>query len=310
MVRDSARILKVRSITYKLTLTIDLYKDDDMGKRNEKERRYVVGIWRLVRLPLFIYIGLITTLVIFENQIVYQPEVVPRDKADDSSVSGQHRYIDSGKHRIHLLVNEQPNPRCYALYFHGNGGNITHRRPLLDRIASELDVTVVGVSYSGYGFSDGKPNERQLHQDGEAALAYILQYYNIDKTKVMVFGESLGGAIATRLASNHKLSLIALDSSFVSLSNVAQHHYPWLPVKYLMSNRFPVKRYARTYFGSVVQTHGTADQVVPFQLGQQLALQFPNQVCHQFLVRQGGKHNEIPPDSYFQAVDVAINKLF
>ena len=310
MIRDSVRILKVSSTTYKLTLTVDLYKDDDMGEQNAKENTYGVWIWRLIRLPLVIYIGLIITLVIFENQIVYQPDVETGDNAEDSSVSGRHRYINSGQHKIHLMVNERPNPRCYALYFHGNGGNIRHRRLLLDRIASELNATVVGVSYSGYGFSDGKPNQRQLQLDAEAALSYILQYYEIEKTEVMLFGESLGGAIATRLASDHELSLIALDSTFTSLSDVAQHHYPWLPVKYLMRNRFPVKQYAQTYFGAVVQTHGTGDQVVPFQLGHQLALQFPNQDNHQFLVRQGGRHNEVPPDSYFRALDVAIKKLF
>jgi len=281
-----------------------------MDEQTQKERTYFFAIWRIIRLPLFVYIGLIITLVSFENQIVYQPDIESQDNADVSSASGRHRYIKSGQHRIHIMVNERENPRCYALYFHGNGGNITHRRTLLDRIASELNVTVVGVSYSGYGFSEGKPSERQLQQDAEAALAYLLEHYDIDKTEVMLFGESLGGAIATRLASDHQLVLIALDSTFNSLTNVAQHHYPWLPIKYLMSNRFLVKRYAQNYFGSVVQTHGTDDQIVPFQLGRQLALQFPNQACHRFLVRKGGKHNEIPPDSYFQAVNVAINKLF
>ena len=96
MIRYSVRILKVSSTTYKLTLTVDLYKDDDMGEQNAKENTYGVWIWRLIRLPLFIYIGLIITLVIFENHIVYQPDVETGDNAEDSSVSDRHRYINSG----------------------------------------------------------------------------------------------------------------------------------------------------------------------------------------------------------------------
>ena len=277
-----------------------------MRQRNN----YFKLLWKLFRLPLFIYIGLLITLVVFEDHFVFQPESETQKDFGEALSDGRNRFIKVANHQIHLLAIEKPNPNCFALYFHGNGGNITHRTALLERLAAQLEITVLGVSYSGYGHSEGKPSENQLQQDAEAALAYLLNHYDIDSTEVMVFGESLGGAVATRLASDHRLRLIALDSSFSSLPQVANFHYPWLPVKYLMRNKFAAEKHARQYHGTVIQTHGTDDQVVPIKFGQRLASHFPNQDSHQFLIRNRGRHNEGPSDDYIRALKTTISRVF
>ena len=77
-----------------------------------------------------------------------------------------------------------------------------------------------------------------------------------------------------------------------------------------MKNRFTAEEHARNYHGTVIQTHGTDDEIVPFESGQQLATQFPKQELHQFIIRKGGRHNEVPSDHYFRVLNVAINSVF
>jgi len=277
-----------------------------MHKRNT----HLPLLWKLIRLPFFVYIGLLITVVLFENQFVFQPDSQTQNKMGVGLDQGRNRFIDVGNHKIHVLAIERKRPNCFALYFHGNGGNIQNRTAILERLASELNITVLGVSYSGYGYSQGKPTEVQLHQDAEAALDYLLQHYDLKKTEVMVFGESLGGAVATRLASDHDLPLLGLDSTFASLPQVASFHYPWLPIRFLMKNRFATEEYARQYQGAVIQTHGTEDQVVPIANAQQLASQFPNKGTHQFIIRKQGRHNEGPSDIYLYALEETISRIF
>ena len=264
--------------------------------------------WKVIRLPLFVYIGLIVLLSLFENRLVFQPSVESGKPPNSLQPNVRHQFIRSNDHKLHLLIVERTRPNCYALYFHGNGGNINHRNSMLQRIAAELNLTVIGVSYSGYGYSEGSPSERQLIQDSEAAFDYARAEYDITGDQIMVFGESLGGAIATRLAAKHQIPLLALDSTFSSITDVAQCHYRWLPVRLLMKNRFPTIEHASNYHGRTVQTHGTQDEIVPFELGIRLAEQFVGP--HELIIREDGRHNETPSNEFYQSISVAIEEIF
>ena len=171
-----------------------------------------------MRLPILAYVGLVIILYLFENRLVFQPSLDSGNPPNSLQSNVRHQFIQSNGHKIHLIIIERPRPNCYAIYFHGNGGNINHRKSMLQRIAAELDVTVIGVSYSGYGYSEGSPSERQLIQDSEAAYNFTCAEYEITGDQIMVFGESLGGAIATRLAAKHEFPLLALDSTFSSIT--------------------------------------------------------------------------------------------
>ena len=264
--------------------------------------------WKLARLPIFIYIGLLIVMFVFENRLVFQPTVETGIPPQDERKNNRHRYITVNEHQIHALFVERENPICYAIYFHGNGGNIIHRTSLLEWLSTRLNISILGVSYSGYGYSRGRPSERQFYEDAESSLAYMTSQFKIPPSRIMLFGESLGGVVATRLAAQHQIPLLALDSTFTSLCDVAQTHYPWLPVKYLMRNRFSSLPFAGQFVGTTIQTHGTDDQIVPFQLGKQLADSFGGN--HTLIQREGGRHNEAPSGEYIRALEIEINKLY
>ena len=278
-----------------------------MTSKDSTFRLLTIWAWKIIRIPFFAYMGLILVLCLFENRLVFQPTTESGKPPSRQSPNVRHQFVRSKDHSIHLLIVERDDPRLYALYFHGNGGNITHRASMLQRLATELNITIIGVSYSGYGYSEGAPDEDQLAIDSEAAYSYLRAEYDASPSQIMVFGESLGGAIATRLAAKHALPLLALDSTFSSITDVAQHHYRWLPIRILMKNRFPTSAYAKKFNGTTIQTHGTDDQIVPFHLGDKLANQFAG--SHEMIIRENGKHNEVPPDEYYRAIAAAIDRI-
>ena len=267
-------------------------------------------IWKLLRIPLFVYIGLILMMTIFEDYLVFHPTVDNASPISREPTSPEDRFLEHDNYDIHGILIEHDCPLAYAIYFHGNGGNISHRRSMLANYASELQITILGISYSGYGKSGGKPSEEAFYQDSELAMAYLLEQFAIEPDQAMVFGESMGGAVATRLATKHGLPLLALDSTFTTLPDVGQAIYPWLPVRLLMRNHFPTITHAERYHGRVIQIHGTEDSIVPYHLGKTLAESFPNSKDNRFIVKAGGEHNEMPSQEYFVALRSAVREIY
>jgi len=267
-------------------------------------------VWRILRTPLFVYIGLILMMTIFEDRLVFQPTVDRTSKHIPQSESPHDKFINHDDYKLHGILIEHERPLAYGVYFHGNGGNISHRRSLLANYSSELQISILGISYSGYGKSGGIPGEQTFYRDSELALAYLLEHFSVKPDQVMAFGESMGGAVAMRLAARHGLPLLALDSTFTSLPDVGQANYPWLPVRLLMRNRFPTTKHAAEYHGRVIQTHGTDDSIVPYNLGRKLAESFPRSEENQFIVKAGGDHNEMPSQEYFNALKKAVRDIY
>lgn len=279
-----------------------------MRRKQDRIRYYFSPIWRLIRLPVFAYLGLLIFIVVFERQLVFQPTVTESALPSIDASNTRSRFIQSGDHEIHCLMYERETPAAFAIYFHGNGGNIVDRSSLLSYLSQRFNLSLLGVSYSGYGLSEGSASEESMHQDADVAFTYLCQTYSISAEQVVIFGESMGGAVATRLASKNQTPLLVLDSTFSRLTDVAQSQYPWLPIHYLLRSKFPAIHWAPQYRGTVIQTHGTEDQVVPHEFGVRLSKAFPGET--EFYSRDGGRHNEAPPQKFYDAVGAAIARLY
>ncbi|MBI2931229.1 MAG: alpha/beta hydrolase [Planctomycetes bacterium] len=133
----------------------------------------------------------------------------------------------------HLRVER---PRCTVLYFHGNGNNVTARLDMLLSLA-KLDADVLALDYRGYGRSEGTPSEEGLYQDAKAAYDYLLAQ-GVPASRIVVFGESLGGGPAVDLASKHPCAGLILQSTFTSIHDVARARVPILPVHWLLKPNF------------------------------------------------------------------------
>jgi fermentation-respiration switch protein FrsA (DUF1100 family) len=154
------------------------------------------------------------------------------------------------------------------LWFHGNAGNLSHRADLMVKLAG-LPVQVFLVDYRGYGRSEGRPDEGGLYSDGAAAWRYLVEDRGIPAERIVVFGKSLGGAVAVDLAAAVRPGGLILESTFTSVPDMASHHFPVVP-KILIRTRMDSLAKIPRYTGPLFQSHGTADRIVPIQFGRQL----------------------------------------
>lgn len=178
--------------------------------------------------------------------------------------------------------------RATVLFFHGNAGNISGRLDSI-RIFHDLGLSVFIVDYRGYGRSSGKPSETGLYRDGEAAWHYLVSERRLAPSSIVVFGRSLGGAVAARVASREGCGALILESTFTSLVDMGRHYYPFLPVSLLARLRFPTIERIRDVHCPLLVVHSPQDDIVPYRFGRRLYDAAPGPKA--FLEIHGG-HNE------------------
>jgi fermentation-respiration switch protein FrsA (DUF1100 family) len=160
-------------------------------------------------------------------------------------------------------------PRFTVIVFNGNAGNRAFRAPLADALAGR-DLAVLLFDYRGFGGNPGTPTEAGLKRDARAARSYAIGRREVDATRLVYFGESLGSAIAVELATEFAPAALVLRSPFTSLTDVGQHHYPFLPVRWLLRDRYPTIDRIADARAPLLVIAGDADGIVPFDQSRRL----------------------------------------
>ena len=170
----------------------------------------------------------------------------------------------------------------------GNGGNRASRAGLAEEL-SRRGLAVLLVDYRGYGGNPGSPSEDGLAADADAAVA-ALEELGYPPGRVIYLGESLGTGVVAALQRRHRPAGIVLRSPFTALGDVGSHHYPWLPVRTLLRDRFPVLEDLADSDVPVTVIYGDEDSVVPSSLSARVADHAPN--LHERVVFRGADHND------------------
>jgi fermentation-respiration switch protein FrsA (DUF1100 family) len=186
------------------------------------------------------------------------------------------------------------NPRArVVLYLHGNSGNVS---TAMDSIAPlrELGYSVFMIDYRGYGASGGGfPSEAGVYQDAQSAWDYLVHVRGMNPANLVIYGHSLGGAIAIELALRHpEAAGLVVESSFTSIYDMAmlEARYVLLPVNLLLNQRFDsIDKVGRLRL-PVLYIHGTADEIVPFGMGKALYNATP--LARGFVVVTAGRHED------------------
>jgi fermentation-respiration switch protein FrsA (DUF1100 family) len=210
--------------------------------------------------------------------------------------------------KLHGWYVPHPAPRASVLFSHGNGEHVARLAPMLGLLRSRAAVSVFAWDYRGYGRSPGKPSETNLLADARAAQLWLAAREGIRPEDVVLYGRSLGGAVAVGLAAEHPVRGMVLERTFADMVDTAAYHFPWLPVKWIMRNRFPSSQRIAAYQGPLLQSHGTADRIVPFEMGKKLfdAAATTNK---RFFVVEGGDHNGPQPDEFYDALGEFLDAL-
>lgn len=198
--------------------------------------------------------------------------------------------------------------RGVVIFLHGNAGNMAGRMEQL-KIFNRLRLSTFIFDYRGYGESTGKPSENGLYEDAETAWRYLTETRGVDPMKIVIFGKSLGGAVATWLANRHSCRAVILESTFTSVPDLAARFYPYLPVRLLARDRFDsMTRIHNLQSGAVLVIHSRSDEIVPFEHGQTLHEALRGN--KEFLEISGG-HNtgyQATGDDYVRALDAFLDE--
>ena len=267
------------------------------GSRRRRAFRFA---WRVVRNALLIYLLLLLGMMYFEESLIFIPFNHPGDDWQPHGLAIEDaRFQAADGTRLHGWYLAHERPRAVVLFCHGNAGNVTHRADILHRLHRRSGVSVLVFDYRGFGRSEGKPNERGILADARAARAWLAQRENIPENRIVLMGESIGGAVAVDLAVDGARALI-LECTFSSLPDVAAYHYPWLPVRWFMRTRLDSLSKIPAYRGPLMQCHAEQDTIVPIRLGRRLfeAANEPKQ----FVVIPQSDHNDPRPTSYYDSL--------
>ncbi|XP_064182615.1 protein ABHD13 [Anguilla rostrata] len=208
-----------------------------------------------------------------------------------------------------------PGPTPTVIYFHGNAGNIGHRVPNALLMLVNLKVNVVLLDYRGYGKSEGEPSEEGLRLDAEAALDYVMTRPDLDKTKVVLFGRSLGGAVAVRLASEnpHRVAALMLENTFLSIPHMAATLFSFLPLGHLplwcYKNKFLSYRHVAQCRMPTLFVSGLSDQLIPPVMMKQLYELSPARTKRMAVFPDGTHNDTWQCPGYFAALEQFIKDL-
>ena len=172
-----------------------------------------------------------------------------------------------------FLPADQPNTKQALLFFHGNAGNISHRRDSL-KIFNRLGLDVLIIDYRGYGQSEGSPDEQGLYRDAEAAWSYLRKSKDYKPQQIIIFGRSMGGAVAAWLASKLDLSEqpagLILESTFASAREFAEAVFPVLPWITPLRFEFNTTDNLQTVHCPILVLHSPDDEIIPYTQGQKV----------------------------------------
>jgi fermentation-respiration switch protein FrsA (DUF1100 family) len=197
--------------------------------------------------------------------------------------------------------------RGVLLFLHGNAGNISHRLDSL-MIFRDLGLSTLIIDYRGYGRSEGRPGEAGTYRDADAAWSYLVNERGVSPDSIVVFGRSLGGAVATWLAERYAPRALIVESTFTSVPDLGAELYPYLPVRLLARIRFDALSRIGRAKCPVLVVHSRDDEIVPFSHG--LRLYEAASPPKDFVELHGG-HNDAMLTSrrqYIEAMDAFLSE--
>ena len=209
-------------------------------------------------------------LLIFQDKLLYHPDTSIPDPAS-SGIAEMHPQKTQSADGLTLLSwYAQGNPdQPVVAYFHGNAGNIGSRgdkvRPFLN-----AGYGVLLVGYRGFGGNPGTPSEDGFYADARAALSLLK-----DVRPLILYGESLGTAVATAMAAERSMAgnpvqALILEAPFPSVTAAARHYYPYVPVKWLLKDHFDQASRIASISAPVLIFHGERDKTMPIRFGKAL----------------------------------------
>jgi fermentation-respiration switch protein FrsA (DUF1100 family) len=220
------------------------------------------------------YIALGALMFFAQRSLMYFPERFRTAPAAAGFPQAEEVWLDTTDGERVLAWHVPPRgDKPVVLYFHGNGGSLRLRVDRFQKLVAD-GTGLLALSYRGYGGSSGKPTEAGLIEDGRAAYAFAAERY---AGRTVLWGESLGTAVAIALAAEKPVTRLILDAPFTSALDVAADLYWFLPVRLLMRDQFRSDQRIANVKVPVLILHGEADTIIPIKYGERLLAMIPGE---------------------------------
>ena len=225
----------------------------------------------MVTIVVGIAVGVVVSAVLLQRQLIYHPtaEVPPLPVVGLPDAESLDVTAADGTRLAAWYVPARGEAVGAVLVLHGNAGNRAHRAPLAEALARRGLATLL-LDYRGFGGSDGRPTEQGLAIDARAAAGALRRRSGLPQDRLVFFGESLGSAVAAKLAVEQQPGALVLRSPFPSLADVGSRLYPWLPVRWLLRDRFDTTNHIGAFDGPTLVVVGAQDRLVPPALSRQV----------------------------------------
>jgi hypothetical protein len=254
-----------------------------------RRRRLTRFVVRWAGFLALLWVGAVAVMKCLEGRLVFAPARADAAWADAPEPTIQDVWLASADGtRLHAWFLPADGDAGTVLLSHGYGGNLSGLGPMMLALRQNLGRSVLAYDYPGFGKSDGEPTEAGCYAAGDAAYDWLTGDRGVPPGRVVLLGQSLGGGVAVDLAARRDHEALVLEYTFTRPPDTAKVHYPWLPCRTLMSNRFDNLAKIGRCRRPVFVIHGTADEVVPVDQGERLfaAANEPKQ----FLAIEGAGH--------------------
>ena len=251
-------------------------------------------LWSALQIVLLVYLGLIALIYFKQASLVFLPEIDRGFRTSPAAIGLPFtplKLLTSDGETLDgwfVPAGTQPGARGLVVFFHGNAGNIAHRLDYL-RMFHDLGLATLIIDYRGYGLSSGRPSEQGTYLDAEAAWRHATQALGFPAERIVLFGESLGGGVAARMAAKNRPGALVLASTFTSVPDMGADLYPLLPIRWLAHIRYDNLERLSQIDCPLLVIHSRNDDIIPYRHGRRLfdAARQPKQ----FLEIEGG-HND------------------
>lgn len=249
---------------------------------------------------ILIYLLVIVIQYFFQKNLIYFPDKTPMTPSQ-AGVPSLHeiQLLTTDGLTLKAWYKKAESHRPTLVYFHGNAGHLGYRAPAI-RPYLEQGYGVLLLSYRGYGGSEGQPSERGFYEDARAALGFLLAE-RISSSCLILYGESLGTAVAVQMAVEFDVGVVILQAPFTRLADIGQYHYFYLPVRALLRESYDSMSKITQIHKPLLILQGTRDQIIPARFSQALfeAANTPKK----YIKLEGYHHNDTDPTALFNYVN-------
>jgi len=215
------------------------------------------------------YILILVSIYLFQRNLLYHPS--------ENNYSGDKITISVEKIKIKTKDNidltawyhkKNLNEYKTILFLHGNAGSLENRIHKINHF-KDININFLIVAWRGFSGNKGKPTEEGLYEDARSSVRW-LKTKGVDEKNLIIYGESLGTGIATEIAQNKNFAGVILESPFTSMIDAGKDKYPFLPVRFLLKDKYESDKKIKNIKSPILVMHGKIDNIVPFYMGKKI----------------------------------------